>query len=223
MGPFFVRGDTWPMLPLTRAPAATWRGAATAARVAPRRAVKRGKQTPEKGREMDKNSGLHGGTDTDPQEPQGQEPQGQEPQGGQPQGGDPQGADGDGAGQQPAGNGGQGSTVNRHKYERDTARLQAENDALRAQLDETAKLRKDFEDYRAEREAERVAASLKAAGCIDVKAAGACLEDYKGDVAELKKAKPYLFASEDNGKSTSGTKKGKADDADEELDRYFGL
>lgn len=134
----------------------------------------------------------------------------------------PQGA-GEGAGQQPAGNGGQGSTVNRHKYERDTARLQAENDALRAQLDETAKLRKDFEDYRAEREAERVATSLKAAGCIDVKVAGACLEDYKGDVAELKKAKPYLFASEDNGKSTSGTKKGKADEADDELDRYFGL
>lgn len=114
--------------------------------------------------------------------------------------------------------------MNRHKHERDMAKLQSENEALKAENEGYKALKDDFEKFKANQEAEKADKALKDAGCIDTVAASARLKEFEGDIAKLKEAAPYLFASSDRSKSTGGTPKGKADDAlDEKLDKAFGL
>jgi len=115
-------------------------------------------------------------------------------------------------------------TVNRHQYERDIERrdkqitelreqLKAQNDAKAASGDETAQLRKEIEDFKSQLADEKLNTELTAAGCIDAKAARACLDDYGGDVSKLAEAKPYLFkaqAQEKRHLSTGGRPAGGA-------------
>lgn len=124
-----------------------------------------------------------------------------------------------------------GETVNRYKHERDLAKrddrikeLEAENAKLKGQSEDVAALAKRLDEMEANTKTEKVEASLKSAGCHNIKAAMACLDDYDGDVQKLKEGAPYLFTSTDKSKSTGGNPKGKpSDDEDEKLDRAFGL
>lgn len=124
-----------------------------------------------------------------------------------------------------------GETVNRHKHEREISKrddrikeLEAENAKLKGQSEDVAALAKRLDEMEANAKTEKVEASLKEAGCHNIKAAMACLDDYDGDVQKLKEGAPYLFASTDKSKSTGGNPKGKpSDDEDEKLDRAFGL
>ena len=142
-----------------------------------------------------------------------------------------EGGEGEGANpQDPAAQ--EGDTVNRHQYERDVqrrdkeiadlrAQLRAQNDAKAAEGDETAQLRKEIEDFKSQLADEKLNAALAAAGCIDAKAAKACLDDYDGDVARLKEAKPYLFqqAQEKKVLSTGGRPAGTPSPDDERVRR----
>ena len=153
---------------------------------------------------------------------EGNEPKANEPAGAgtEPHGGEGQeGNDGDGGG---AGEGGKpGATVNRHKYERDLAAKDKRIAELQAQIDEAAKtkegrdnLQKKLDDMKAELDGEKVAHKLEVAGCVNVKAAKALLDDYDGDVAKLKEECPYLFGKDKQtgttGKKPSGAPSGEA-------------
>lgn len=126
----------------------------------------------------------------------------------------------------------QGSTVNRHKHERELGKLQdrikeleAANAKLQGEADGISAIEKHLNDMEAKAAREKVEDALKAAGCRNVKAAMACLDDHKGDIEALKKAEPYMFESADKSKSTGGTPKGAASstDLDAKLDKAFGL
>lgn len=139
---------------------------------------------------------------------------------------------GEGAGE--GGNGGEGgkpgATVNRHKYERDLEAKDKEIEDLKAQIAEAAKtkegreeLEKKMDDLKAQMASEKVGYKLELAGCVNVKAAKALLDDYDGDVAKLKEACPYLFGKEKKTGATGAKPTGAAGDDDAELDRAFGL
>ena len=100
---------------------------------------------------------------------------------------------------------------------------------LQAQLDEKAKteegrasLKKELDDLKAEMAGERVAHKLEMAGCRNVKAAKALLDDYDGDVDKLKEGCPYLFEGKKAG-STGLKPEGGASDLDDKLDKAFRL
>ena len=106
-------------------------------------------------------------------------------------------------------------TVTRHQYERDIERrdkriaelegeVKAFNDSKAAQGDQAAKALKEIESLKAQLADEKLASTLATAGCIDVKAAKARLDDFGGDVAKLKEAAPYLFAPADKTPRTTG-------------------
>ena len=102
-----------------------------------------------------------------------------------------------------------GNTVNAHKHQRDIAKLEAERDAARAEAEGYKGLKAEFEAWKAEQEAEKTSAALKAAGCHDVVAASARLGEFGGDIEKLKAAAPYLFSTVGD-KSTGGSPKGEA-------------
>lgn len=112
-----------------------------------------------------------------------------------------------------------GDTVNRHKYERDIAKVEAERDAARAEAEDLKGFKAEFEEWKASQAKEKVEADLKAAGCHDVVAASARLQEFDGDIEKLKEAAPYLFTSTDNTKRTGGNPKGTPDPEDERTNR----
>lgn len=116
-----------------------------------------------------------------------------------------------------------GQTVNRHKHEREVARLEAERDAALAEVEGFKGLKAEFEQWKAAQEAKESEAALKAAGCIDAVAASARLAEFDGDIDKLKEAAPYLFASADASKSTGGRQKGAPDPEDERAKRYRSI
>ena len=119
-----------------------------------------------------------------------------------------------------------GSTVNRAKHERDMAKLQDQLDAKEEELKGYKGLKEEFEQWKADQEAEKINSALKAAGCHNLKAAAACLDDFDGDIEKLKEEMPYLFTSTDKSKSTGGKQKGSPNPEDERTKRYrdiFGL
>lgn len=119
--------------------------------------------------------------------------------------------------------------INREKYARDMKAKDDKIAELQAQLDERAKteegrasLKKELDDLKAEMAGERVAHKLEMAGCRNVKAAKALLDDYDGDVAKLKEECPYLFEGKKAG-STGLKPEGGASDLDDKLDKAFKL
>ena len=119
--------------------------------------------------------------------------------------------------------------VNREKYARDMKARDDKIAELQAQLDEKAKteegresLKKELDDLKAEMAGERVAHKLEMAGCRNVKAAKALLDDYDGDVDKLKEGCPYLFEGKKAG-STGLKPEGGASDLDDKLDKAFRL
>lgn len=119
--------------------------------------------------------------------------------------------------------------INREKYARDMKARDDKIAELQAQLDEKAKteegrasLKKELDDLKAEMAGERVAHKLEMAGCRNVKAAKALLDDYDGDVDKLKEGCPYLFEGKKAG-STGLKPEGGASDLDDKLDKAFRL
>ncbi|MEG2369210.1 MAG: hypothetical protein RSB16_05250, partial [Raoultibacter sp.] len=87
--------------------------------------------------------------------------------------------------------------------------------------------RKELEDKIAKLEGslsdEKVAHVLEVAGCKNVKAAKALLDDYEGDTDKLKEACPYLFGKDKATGSTGFKPLGTTDSLDDKLDKAFGL
>lgn len=141
-------------------------------------------------------NGTEGGANTEGNEPKG-DPKPKDPEGNE--GNEDAGTEG-GSGDE---GGKPGATVNRHKYERDLEAKDKEIEELKAQIAEAAKtkegreaLEKKVDDLKAQMASEKVGYQLELAGCVNVKAAKALLDDYDGDVAKLKEACPYLFGKE---------------------------
>lgn len=108
-----------------------------------------------------------------------------------------------------------GTTMSVHKHQREMAKVEAERDAAKAEAEGYKKLEAEFAQLKADQEQAKTEAALKEAGCHDVVAASARLKEFDGDVAKLKEAAPYLFASSDKSKSTGGNPKGTPDPEDE--------
>jgi len=139
---------------------------------------------------------------------------------------DAQDAGSDGSEDEPADKHGQPG-INREKYKRDIAERDAKIAELSAKVDEAAKsadarekLKQEIDELRrqgAERDTEY---RLQLAGCVNVKAARAVLDDYDGDVAKLKAACPYLFNQRQTG-STGWKPAGASHGIDERIDAVF--
>ena len=92
------------------------------------------------------------------------------------------------------------SEVESSAYEAQIAERDARIVELEAQVAEAAKtaeateqLKSKIEELKAQGESERLEFKLKLAGCRNVKAARAVLEDHGGDVSALKEAEPWMF------------------------------
>ncbi len=149
------------------------------------------------------------GKQAEPQEPAGNEHQGStgegntDPKAGatDPQGdGDPDDGVGDSHGQ---------PGINRERHDREIAAKDARIAELEGKLEDASKteqgradLKKEIDKLRAEQADERVAHKLELAGCVDLKAAKARLDDFGGDVDKLKSECPYLFAEKKQTGST---------------------
>lgn len=157
--------------------------------------------------EEPKQSQNEGAEPKEPKEPQGAEPK--EPQG------DDDVKDTHG---QPG--------INKERHDKEVAAMQKRIDELQGKLDDAAKTEKAREDLKREiaemRESikeERVSWQLEKAGCRNIKAAKALLDDYEGDVDKLKAECPYLFEAEKPKGSTGGKPGGAVDDDAAELAR----
>jgi len=101
-----------------------------------------------------------------------------------------------------------GENASKPDYEALIAERDEKIAALEAQVADAAKsaeaaeaLRGQIEELRRQSADERVDFALQLAGCRNVKAGRAVLDDYGGDVEKLKGAEPWLFAA---GASASG-------------------
>lgn len=99
--------------------------------------------------------------------------------------------------------------ISKGKYERDIAAKDAKIADLEKQIGEAAKteagrteLEKKIDKLKGEIAEERTSHSLEMAGCRNVKAAKALLEDHGGDVSKLKEAEPWLFGKDKKEGST---------------------
>ncbi|MBQ2630570.1 MAG: hypothetical protein IJG13_12930 [Kiritimatiellae bacterium] len=86
-------------------------------------------------------------------------------------------------------------------YEEQIADRDERIKALEAQVADAAKtaetaeqLKSQIEELRAQGESDRIDFELRLAGCRNVKAARAVLDDHDGDVSALKEAEPWMFA-----------------------------
>lgn len=100
-------------------------------------------------------------------------------------------------------------------YEKQIAERDEKIATLEAQIAEASKSAEQAEKLSAEiaelKQAsadERIDFALQLAGCRNVKAARAVLDDYDGDVAKLKEAEPWLFAKHMGGDNAQGGKTG---------------
>ena len=145
------------------------------------------------------------GNDPKPTEPNQADP---EPDGQEPEGGDDSVKDSHG---QPG--------INKERHDKEVAALNKRIEELQSQIDDAAKTEKAREELKKEvqsaRDAikeEKINWQLEKAGCKNLKAAKALLEDYEGDVAKLKADCPYLFEEEAPKGSTGGKPGGALDD-----------
>lgn len=161
-------------------------------------------------------------------EPQG----GTEPTGADPTDQKPDGADGDKGGPDDGdvkdSHGQPG--INKERHDREIAEKDAKIADLEGKLDEAAKteegradLKAEIAKLRAEQAEERTAHKLEMAGCVDVKAAKARLDDFDGDVSKLKAECPYLFQAEKKKGSTGLDPKGPSTGLDDKIDAAMGV
>ena len=114
-------------------------------------------------------------------------------------------------------------------YEAQIAERDERIKALEAQVADAAKtaetteqLKSQIEELKAQGESDRIEFELKLAGCRNVKAARAVLDDHAGDVSALKEAEPWMFAdvsSKQAGK-TGLPNAGAAKDADRQMKHW---
>lgn len=111
--------------------------------------------------------------------------------------------------------------ISRAKYEREMEAKDARIAELEAKVEENAKtaagrdeLKKEIEALKAANAETKTNFELELAGCRNVKAAKALLEDYEGNIAKLKEAEPWLFQAEKQG--STGLKPEGAPDAAEQ-------
>ncbi len=97
-------------------------------------------------------------------------------------------------------------------FEKQIAKRDLKIAALEAQIAEAAKsaeaaekLTTQIEELKAQSAAERVDFQLQLAGCRNVKAACAVLDDYEGDIDALREGEPWLFAETAKPKATGAT------------------
>ena len=120
--------------------------------------------------------------------------------------------------------------INKERHDKEVAALNDRIKELTDKLDESAKtekaradLKADIEKVRAEIDEERTAWKLEKAGCRNVKAAKALLDDYEGDVGKLKAECPYLFDEKQTGSTGKKPEGAAGGDEDAKLDRAFGI
>ncbi len=101
--------------------------------------------------------------------------------------------------------------INKERHEKEMAAKDAEIAKLKAEIAKAAetkegreKLEKRIAELEAAQADERVNHKLEMAGCKNLKAAKALLEDYDGDVPKLKTECPYLFEEEKQRGKTGG-------------------
>lgn len=173
-------------------------------------------------------AGENLGEEAKDNEPQGTEPTGEEPK---PADQKPDGAD-DGKGGPDEGvvdkHGQPG--INKERHDREIAKKDARIAELETRLDEAAKteegradLKAEIDKLRAEQAEERLAHKLEMAGCVDVKAAKARLDDFGGDVTKLKAECPYLFQAEKKKGATGLEPKGPSTGLDDKIDAAMGV
>lgn len=99
--------------------------------------------------------------------------------------------------------------ISQGKYERDIKERDEKIAELQAQIEQAAKseeaaaeLAGKIDALKAEMADKDTDHALELAGCVDLKAAKAVLDDCGGDVAKLKDSKPYLFKQEQPAGST---------------------
>ena len=105
-----------------------------------------------------------------------------------------------------------GASVDASAYETQIAERDARIAELEGQIADAAKsaeaakeLRSELKQMRKQAEDDRVEFGLKLAGCRNVKAARAVLDDYKGDIEAMKEAEPWLFAKHAAGGESVGS------------------
>lgn len=124
-------------------------------------------------------------------------------------------------------------TINKGRYDREMKEKNDEIAKLKAELEKSKKGTKTVDDAMAEvaklREEladKELTHKLDKAGCVNVKAAKAVLDDYEGDVQKLIEGAPYLFGSQQEPKrgSTGAKPHGTPNNNDDAwMDKAFGL
>ena len=147
----------------------------------------------------------------------------QPPQGAQGGSSDPKPAEGENGGANPPVVDSHGQPgINKERHDREMAEKDKKIEELQAKVDEAAKteearaeLLRELKEVKDSLADEKVSHALEMAGCLNVKMAKAVLADeYGGDVAKLKEACPYLFATKQEG-STGLPPKGAPSTAEE--------
>ena len=120
--------------------------------------------------------------------------------------------------------------ISKGRYDREMQAKDELIEALKAQLAEStqqaqsgADALKEVQQLKAQLADEKLDHALELAGCVNAKAAKALLDDYAGDVGQLRAACPYLFKQQ---AGSTGAKPGGApggSDFGDKLDRAFGI
>ena len=115
--------------------------------------------------------------------------------------------------------------INKERHDKEVAALQKKIDDLQAKIDDAAKtekardeLKKEVQEARDAIKEEKLNWQLEKAGCRNIKAARALLDDYEGDISKLKDDCPYLFEEEKPKGSTGGKPSGALDDKEKRLE-----
>lgn len=118
--------------------------------------------------------------------------------------------------------------IARGKYERDMAAKDKEIAELKSKVEEMSKtedgrkqMQEQIDKLQAEIASDKVNHALELAGCVNVKAARAVLDDYDGDVTRLRKECPYLFKEAKQAGSTGLPTGGAPNTADEQRRKAY--
>lgn len=112
-------------------------------------------------------------------------------------------------------------------YEAQIAERDARIAELESQIAEAAEsaeaakeLKSQLREVKRQAESDKLEFSLKLAGCRNVKAAKAVLDDYSGDIDAMKEAESWLFAKHAAAGATGLPSAGAADNAEKDVRRW---